>query len=399
MAASTGATVSLRARPGGERRETLLLTLAVLGSLAAAHAGELFARQPLWDERVYLAAFEHVLTGVSAYVDPVFLYPPSFAFAGAGLFSVLGEAGTIVFLRLANLLGLTLAIVIAALRLPSGLAVRLVAAMGVAALSPAVSVALGYGNISPFVVGITLTAASLAIRAPVRAGLLLGLAVVLKPLGAALLPLMLFAHWAPEERSALRRAAWVALATAAIASLPTLAELRPYLERSATLRSQGGSLSLFEILRTLRSPVPAWLLFAAVVAASLLVLRRPRTRPDFLVVASVAAPLSLPLVWSHTLLLTLPAQAAAIAAVTRRWQAAARPGPEAMITALGCIAIHTAYAIGGGSTGFPPALRALALLVPTLAPTALAITAHRGRAAPSESRESPPNSERVRTAD
>ena len=108
---------------------------------------------------------------------------------------------------------------------------------------------------------------------------------------------------------------------------------------------------------------------------------RPLTRPEVLCVAATGAVASLPIIWPHTLLLTLPVQVLAVSrAFERRSRAAAggtglepRSGGvrfEMWLVAVGVAAIQ--FAEGAGSVDrMAPWIQLIALGVPYLAPIVL----------------------------
>jgi len=350
------------------------LVVAAVAGMVLAHHDSLFARAPLFDERIYLGAFARRLAGGSAWADPWFLYPPPFAAAGAGLLRLFGETGLLALLRALNLAAVALLVTRGVAFLPGGRWTRRLVAAAIGALSPAIGDAFAFGNLSPLFGALALLPLAWASRAPAVAGGLLGAAIVAKPTGAVLLPLL-----AAARGRLRRRAAFVAAAVAALLLAATARELPAFLAAASEAAAgvPRGSLSPVEIVRLLGLRLSPFLLFAVVALAAAAAARRVRDGGGLLLLGAVAAPLSLPLVWSHTLLLTLPVQGAALGAALDDVRNAA-PGTSrrragltlaALLTA--CLALHTAYGLAGGAAGLAPPLQALLLALPTFSPLAL----------------------------
>ena len=123
--------------------------VAAAAGMVLAHHASLFARAPLFDERIYLGAFARRLAGGSAWADPWFLYPPPFAAAGAGLLRLFGETGLLALLRALNLAAVALLVTRGVAFLPGGRWTGRLAAAAVGALSPAIGDAFAFGNLSP----------------------------------------------------------------------------------------------------------------------------------------------------------------------------------------------------------------------------------------------------------
>jgi len=325
------------------------LTFAGWGARAALHAcalALLFAlgllvhhddltRGPLQrDEVIFGRAFAHAAHGESPYAEPGFYYPVPFAVFGAKAFQALGERNFFLLLRHANLFG---ACIVAWLAV-SAAGWRRAVQWGLAALVVAfafpVRNALGLGNVSLIAIAITLAALALVPELPIAAGILLGAGLAFKPLAMAAVPLLAVVGW-KGSRGALR-AALVATATAGGLLLAFGGRFALEIwQRSEVAPTPNHDLSLGRLLRGFGLPVEGRWLFFAVVAVAALALARRRLPPREEQAAILAGTLwSLPIVWAHTLLLTLPVQALALErALTpsaadrrRRWAVAALVG-------------------------------------------------------------------------
>jgi len=281
-----------------------------------AHRGDIFAAQPHVDERVFLDAFDAVRQNRSPYSNPTYNYPPSFAVLGAFLDSRLGERRLILLLRYGCLLGVCVAAWLALRATRAGLAVRFGAAALVVVCSFAVGNAFGVGNVSPIVQGLTIAALVLSPTWPIFAGALLGAGVAMKPLAAAVLPLLALYGWR-RDRSALRTAL-AAAATATVLAVTLGWRFAGELWSRAEVLPAGPEhdLSLGRVLRGFGCAVPGKLVFVAVLGLAAWCVLRPRlARRDVHAIALTASVWSVPVVWPHSLLLTLPVQALAVSRV------------------------------------------------------------------------------------
>jgi hypothetical protein len=364
--------------PTGLRRHAAaVLLLFALG--LARWWPQLAWEQLHYDELDYLHEATLVRQGQSPYGEPRFLYPPSFAVLGAAALELLPPIELARVVRGLDLLGLVAAAWVAALGTPWRRRWRLLAAALVVLLAPGFGLAAEYGNVSPLVVGLSLVGSWMAPRRPLVAGALLGFGLAIKPLAAAAAVLLAALGAPTAELRRARRAGWLALAIGGALLLGLGARYLPdLLARSQGRPDIAGNVSLLRVLHCFGVELPAPLVFAAVAAAAaVLCRRRPPDRGRLLLVASSVAPLALPVVWAHTLLLALPVQLAAVArAIERRRLASSRGRAAVELGAVGCGVVAIQGAAGATVlAGLPLPLQGLWLLLPVLAPAALLVYA------------------------
>ncbi len=362
--------------PAGHLLAVLLLALVALTRYPFPRTAE--ARG---DEVVYMLAFETAVAGESPYEVTGYFYPRAFARVGGWLLAALGEGGALAVLRAANLLGLAFAFWSATVWLPLATAWRWLAAAVLLCLSPAVHAGLDLGNVSFFIVGLSLAALFEWPRRPLLAGLLLGVGVALKPIAAAVVPILL-AH---RPRSGGRRhllAAGTAGLVAAALLLP-VSDLREMLGQEMVVLAHARSFSLNRLLGLFGLEAPQVVLTLAVIALATAGARLSRMSSIQLLAYSIAAiSLATPLVWNHTLIVALPVQGLALALAWHRLAARRSAGrrsagdagdllpvwhryePAAVV--LGVAAMHAATA--AGFDDFSPLIQAPLLLLNGLTP-------------------------------
>ena len=207
----------------------------------------------------------------------------------------------------------------------------------------------------------------------------------MKPLAPASVALLPF--WRPA--SGTRPAAkWIAFAAAAstlgVALLWGGALLPRMLDRTATRLPEARSLSLGRLLQCAGLDLPPLLLLVLAVAAGAWLLQlRARPVAGFAVLATTAALYASPLVWTHTLALSLPAQVIAFERLTGAWRRAPAGSPDRrrhglVLMALGACALaiqgsEALAAIDGG----PPLAQALFIAPVVLSPALFAFVALR----------------------
>lgn len=349
--------------PGRESASAaLLLALGLL-----RFSGALFFSQPLGDELVYDAAFARVEAGGSPYDEPDFLYPPPFARLGAAL-RVFGAHTPLYVLRGLNLLGLVALIACAMRWLPWGAAGNLVAGSAVLLLSPAVAQGVTLGNVS-FVVSALIVLALVGWpRRAVLSGALLGSSLMLKPLAPAAWVALAF----QRPRDGGRRHLWACAAAVVVAVFGVLAApgWSVFAERAKQPAVLVSTVSPHRLLYLAGVGRFSPLLSLGVLALLAIWVRRRPLSPDLVLASAVAGCLlASPLVWNHTLVLTLPLQAMALgAAVASR---RAKPGRETawelVLVALAVATLHLAE----GATGITDrslALQAVAVVPAVAAP-------------------------------
>lgn len=308
------------------------LAVAALAALLALRwAPALTSPEPLADERIYLSAVAKVMEGKSPAAAHGYLYFPFLAITGAWQAEILGPMAVAWEMRLANLLGLALTAWCALAWSPWGRWRKVLVAAVALALMPAASFGMGYGNLSLAVSGLVVAGLLLWPRAPLTAGGLLGLSIAVKPL-APVAVLALAVH-RPEESEAeepdpiqarphfLAAAMALFVAGSLILSFPYLKDVLGQAEPD--LASRTVSFHRFPYVLGLRLH-PA-MIFGAVAAATAVLARwRPLPRYLFLSLALAGTLAATPLVWSHTLILTLPIQALALQVAWWRFQESRR---------------------------------------------------------------------------
>jgi hypothetical protein len=247
-----------------------------------------------------------------------------------------------------------------------------------------------FGNLSALVAGLTIAGLLVWARRPVWAGLLLGAGVLVKPLGVPALAVLLCHR--PEEGgrrhlvsagialgvAALGLAAWPRWAVAMLYQAPLLHGTPAVLAES--------TVGLARIAWGCGAALPPWMLTAAATAvACVLVRRRPARPEEALLVASAAAILGAPLVWSHTFVLALPAVALGISRALAGFPAAANPADRrrALATLLwvivGCVPVLSSDRWSVGD--WPRVLQAALAAVPLAALVGLTVFGLKPRAA------------------
>jgi hypothetical protein len=335
--------------------------------LAARFAGALFASGPIQDEEVYAAAFEKAQQGESPYAVPQFYYLPPFAGAGALVAEKAGMPATLAVLRAANLLAAAGLIWLATgcWRLSFVRRVGVAAIYG--AVAPAIDLALAWGNLSPLAILPWLAAFLLWRRRPILAGAAYALAMLVKPLAA--IGIGLLALHRPEQKE--RRPQIWAGATAAILLLATILpspNLKQFFGLSAGIPTAARSASLQRLLYCFGIEISALVLMATVFAVALVLLRRKERNPaELYAFAVIAGLLATPLVWSHTLLLVLPLQSAALALAWQR-----RERVELMTVTTAVLAIQLSNGLGGIEK-WPLPVQGLFVLLPCFAPLGLGL--------------------------
>lgn len=361
-----------RLLPPGRHVAGLLLVALLIG---LRFAGPLFAGQPIEDEEIYAAAFERVASGASPYANLEFYYLPPFAAAGAFLFETIGLVPALYLLRFLNLVATAGIAWLATGCWRLSFVRRILVAAIYGALAPAVHLALAWGNLSPLAIACWLLAFLLWRRRPLVAGALYALAMLVKPI-AALGVVLLALHrpaglagkkaWRPQLLCTGMAAVLILAALAASPHLPAffgLAQGIPEAARSA---------SLHRLLHCFAIDFPAVFLLPAVALPAILLLRRrPRGEGELYLFAAIAGLFATPLVWSHTLLLTLPLQSVALAQARERYLRHRR-SVEPLLVLTAVLAIQLSNGLGGVET-WPLPVQGLFVLLPCFAPLGLAL--------------------------
>lgn len=359
-------------------------TLSAAACLLVAAAWEfgVAGGAPRQDETAYLVGVRAAAAGGSPYETPdraaLTPYPPTFHAGLVFLVGRLGEDGTLRTLRALNALGAIALLGLSARLGGLGDAGRVVFA-GLALLSPPFHRAADLGNLSPLASALTLVLLVGWKRVPLAAGLAGAAQLLLKPTGAAAVPLLL----RKERRALAAVAVCVAVAGAALLASPHLGSFLAARKGYVSAADSVGSASLGRAGALLGLAIPDTLLFAAVAVAGAVVAWRTRPGPRALAVLGAwTSVVSLPRVWEHTFVLASPAIAILVRASWLAWRAAP-PGARrpALATGLartaGATLLLGSHAWAESWDGVPRPVLALATLVPLLAFTALSRDAWR----------------------
>jgi hypothetical protein len=329
---------------------------------------------PLGDEQAQELAYLAEASGRSPYLDGSYVYPPSLIRIGA-LLRQLPLASPFLPLRCASLLGLAIVVWYATGRLVWKPGQRFGAATLYVLLAPGVRQGIEFGNLSFAVGGAIVLALLVWERFPIGSGLLLGASLLVKPLAPAALVALFFHR---PARGGYRH--WLAAAVAAVAAaLPLLAdpEFGAFLRHGSDAWVLERTVSLHRFLSLAGVPEGASILALLLLVGVAAVARaRVAFRGQLLAVALAGCVLVAPVVWNHTLVLTLPLQAMAVALAAERYRAAAVEerrwrGWEAAGVALAV----TALTFAEGATGIDDrgvALQVFATIPPALSPALLA---------------------------
>jgi len=318
-------TLQYRDRPKNVlRRDSIAVLSGALGLLTCVTLVRwgrwLFSPVPLFDEAIYVEAFRAVASGGSPYTIDGYYYPPMCAIVGAWLLSALGEVPLLAVARTLMVVGLVATVWLSLIWWPVPARLRLLVGALYVSLAPAVGLGLRTGNLSFLVIGATVVSLTLWLRRPVASGLLLGSSVSIKPIAPVAI-LVLLSHRAVTGRAKKLLAGGLASILMMVSVLP-LREAASMLSQNINRLSYHRSLSLHRLSQLAGfdlHPVAAFAVVALI--ASVISRSRALDRAELLCVALPAAVCALPLIWTHTLLLTLPVQVLALtrAADRRSW--------------------------------------------------------------------------------
>lgn len=347
------------------------MALALLLALAAIRFGSaLLFPAPLGDELAYDRGFALAAAGASPYGEPGFLYPPVFARLGAGL-RAWGAMTPLYLLRALNLAAAVWLAWRCAAWLPWSRRGRWLAGAAVLLLSPALAQGIVLGNVSFLVAAIVVGALLAWPRWPVGAGALLALSLAVKPLAPAAIIALAAHRPAAASGNRHRRAAAAAIVLGALALLavPGIGE---FLSRGNATSVLESTVSPYRLVVLVGSgPSPLWWTLGLLALLGWAIRRSPLARDALLAAALVGSLAVTPMVWNHTLLLTLPLQAMAVDCLLtrRRVVDGRRPAGvvEILLVGLAVIALHTAEG-ATGITDRSAMLQALASLPAILAP-------------------------------
>ncbi|MEO8274622.1 MAG: glycosyltransferase 87 family protein [Thermoanaerobaculia bacterium] len=310
--------------PGRHLFGVLLLVVAIGWRFAPS----LLNPGPYGDELPHASAIRLAAEGRSPYVGHIFVYPPSTLRIGAAL-QRLSPGLPFLPMRCLIVCGLVALVWSSAAWLPGSYGRRLGLALLFVLLAPGVRQGIEFGNIT-FAAGGLLVAALLAWpRAPVLSGLALGASLLLKPLAPAGF-MALAAYRGPTEKSPTHRLRrnWVAAGVAAVVAAAALLpdpQLAAFLRQGPAVWSIDRTVSLFRLLHLAQAERFAPLALVALLALVAVVVRRfVHDRLALLAVSVAACVVSTPVVWNHTLVLTLPLQSMALTVAWARYRAAGR---------------------------------------------------------------------------
>ena len=297
---------------GLESAKTNCLAITILASVTVARwASTLFSPAPLFDEAIYLDAFRTVAAGQSPYSVYGYYYPPPFAVLGGWLLTTLGQPLLLLLIRGLVVLGLVLTVWLSLIWWRTPVWRRLVVGGLYLCVAPAVGLGMRTGNISFLVIGAIIPALMFWKFRPILSGLLLGSSVAIKPI-APLAALVLLVH-RPGEGGYRQVVAGLTAGMAMLGSLfPIVAFLEMFSQNIAAL-SLNRSISLHRLFSLAGIEINPLIAVVIVGVIAIVVSRlRPLDEADLLCVALTAAIWSVPLIWTHTLLLTLPVQMLAV---------------------------------------------------------------------------------------
>ncbi|MFQ5528106.1 MAG: hypothetical protein ACE5GX_17850 [Thermoanaerobaculia bacterium] len=340
--------------------------------------------EPLIDETTYLGAFRALAEGLSPYDVPGYHYTPFFAWSGGAIWSQWGEVGALAALRSTSLIGLAVAVWCATAWLAASWLGRLAAAVAYVALAPAVHAGFCMGNISFSVLGLILPGLIFWSRprlatGAIPSGLALGASVATKPIAPLALVSLVCHRPAPGSAGACSRRHWVAGILGGVTALALLGPMIPKIgemtDQPIEALAYSRSFSLTRILDLIGIELtPPVVVLIGAVALVLLLRLGPLDRSRLVAVAVTASVLATPIVWNHTLVLTLPLQVMALSLALVRWRERTRGDRkrayEYCFVVLGALAIQFCEGFGAVDT-FPPVPQAAFLSVPYVAPAAL----------------------------
>jgi hypothetical protein len=339
------------------------------------------------DESVYFRAFDLVARGKSPYYGH-FYYAPIFAYLGARLQAAVGFRATLIGLRMLNLVGLATLVWCAFAWSRMRTSTKLSLAAAFVWFAPAVALTLRWGNLSPIASALIVVALILLERsslpandsAPllgpsraITAATSLAVSILIKPI-AAVVPFLI----AGARRGETRRSARASLITAglALAVAATGFLAMPFFAEFLAARSDPGAIgrstSLQRVIYCFGLRPPPLVVLVVVLALAIFVARRACVMDSgtFIAFVTATALLATPIVWSHTLLLTLPAQVMAIERAWVRRQPATVSWYELPLVVLACSAIQFSEGVGGLESQ-PLPVQGIVVTITCLAPAAL----------------------------
>jgi hypothetical protein len=294
---------------------------------------------------IYFAAFDAVAAGSSPFTVSGYLAFSALAYTGAWILDVAEQPLTLALFRSANLIGLGVCVWLSSAWLAWTWSRRLLASVLFVALAPAVGFGVELGNLSLLMAGMVIFALLSWPRRPLLAGSLLGLSVAVKPVAPAAIVALLFHR---SDRVGRRHlvTGGTALAVSALIVLAS-PHLDSVLSKEIWFRlARTVSPYRFAHLLDLRGSEPIF--FGLVLLLTAVIARRRVLGPtQCYALAATAAIAATPVVWSHTLLVTLPLQVLALLVLHQRWSPGGSDRPasvrfEAALVILAVVAIQTA---------------------------------------------------------
>jgi hypothetical protein len=333
---------------------------------------------PLNDEMTYFRAATSLAGGHSPY-RPGYLYPMLPAILSVAAIRHLGVAGWTLMLRLLNDIGGATIAWLSVCWLSWRWWKRLALGAALAVLSPIVHFAIFTANISLFVGALVTIGLLTWPRRPATGGLLLGLSVGLKPFAPGAIAALGLHR--PQDKH--RLGAWISAGIAAavgavlLAGIPGSSQLfRLHIDRMDPLAR---TVSLHRFAHLLGWGDHLLLVSVVLLGIALWLIRRgPLNVGELYAAATATALATTPIVWAHTMIITLPVQVLAMTRSIHRLRQATESGLtrrrryESIFVLLACAAIQ--FSTGAGAVyGGPVLWQAAAVLPPTLAPACLAI--------------------------
>lgn len=347
---------------------------------ALAHGRALTAPAPLGDEIAYVCAAEAVAREQSPYAAcSRYFYPPVLARGGALLVNLEGRTALLVVLRALTWLGAIAAVWLALGLTRWNLRARTSIGALVMVAAPPITQSLELGNLSSATAGLAIGALCALRRSALAAALLLGSAILLKPL-PAIVPCLLVAQGLAllrRERGALPKPLIAGALTAVACGALFVLTGGLGVWQQFYVDAQD-NISVVRVLRGwgLMAPPGLVTVLAAVGGAGLAV--RHASEPRLVAgLALVTCMLSAPLVWNHSWVMVLPVLAAAAERAVAGLRDAAAGSPErsralldALLVVLGGCVLSTSDALGAVFFGTPP-VNALFVLIPLVTPSLL----------------------------
>ena len=294
--------------------------VAVVAALAAVialrHWGHTIVDYPYNDEIAYMRAVDFVLSGESPYTRGNYLYPPLLAVVGAAFVESFGRVPFLALLRVLSCVGMAATVWFAMISVPWR-RWFLPAAVAFVCLAPSVSYTIELHNISPAIAGPTLAALWIWPRRPVAAGALLGLGAVVKPM-VFLVPFLLAIHRprAGGHRHLVAGGVGIAVTGLLLWLPPYFMDMLQLSSRPATIPRSVSFHRLAYVAGWEQNAL--WISGAIALAAVLVVRKLELGRLEFLAVSVTAALMATPVLWSHTLVLSLPVQAMVLQRLVER---------------------------------------------------------------------------------